>query len=329
MRKEEFKDLPCDVQDFLNYQSVVKEKSKLTVLEYASDLRTFFRFLLKNRKLCEADTELEDVDISGVELDLIKTITLRDAYEFLAYCRNERGNNAASRSRKVSSLRAFFKYLFVSVKKIDENPLEELESPKLDKSLPKYLTLEESLRLLESIDGKNKERDYCIITLFLNCGLRLSELVGLNYNDISSDNTMRVVGKGSKERVIYLNDMCLNAVKEYMKVRPVEGVKDKSALFLSNRKTRISPKTVQHIVKEFLEKSGLGGRGFSTHKLRHTAATLMYQESNVDVLLIKELLGHENLSTTEIYTHIVDSQLKSAVDSNPLNKMSKNKNTAE
>ena len=211
----------------------------------------------------------------------------------------------------------------VNTKRIDENPMQELESPKAKKSLPKYLTLEESLNLLNSIDGKFKERDYCIITLFLNCGLRLSELVNLNYGDIRSDNSMRVTGKGNKERIIYLNDMCIDAINEYMKVRPVDGVKDKYALFLSSRKTRISPKTVQHIVKTFLDKAGLGDQGFSTHKLRHTAATLMYQQGNVDVLLIKEILGHENLSTTEIYTHIVDSQLKDAVSSNPLNRISK------
>ena len=199
--------------------------------------------------------------------------------------------------------------------------MEELESPTLKKSLPKYLSLDESIQLLESIDGRDKERDYAIITLFLNCGLRLSELCSLNYTDIESDGTMTVTGKGNKERTIYLNDMCVNAVKEYMKVRPVDGVKDKHALFLSNRKSRISPKTVQHIVEKFIEKSGLGDRGYSTHKLRHTAATLMYQKGGVDVLLIKDILGHENLATTEIYTHIVDEQLKDAVSSNPLNKL--------
>ena len=214
------------------------------------------------------------------------------------------------------------------MKQIPENPMEELESPKLKKSLPKYLTLDESVQLLESIDGRDKERDYAIITLFLNCGLRLSELCSLNYTDIKSDGTLTVTGKGNKERTIYLNEMCIDAVKDYMKVRPVDGVKDKNALFLSGRKNRISPKTVQHLVEKYIEKSGLGDRGFSTHKLRHTAATLMYQKGGVDVLLIKDILGHENLATTEIYTHIVDSQLKNAVESNPLNKL-KGKKSAE
>ena len=326
MHKEEFNTLPISVVEFLNYLSVIKNKSELTVLEYASDLRLFFKFLLSYRKIT-TESDFEKINISNIGLDLISTVTIQDAYAFLSYCRNERHNDAASRARKASSLRAYFKYMSVNTKQIDDNPMQELESPKTKKALPKYLTLDESINLLSSIDGKFKERDYCIITIFLNCGLRLSELVNLDYGDIRSDNSMRVTGKGNKERVIYLNDMCVKAINDYMKVRPVDGVKDKYALFLSSRKTRNSPKTVQHIVKTFLEKAGLGDQGFSTHKLRHTAATLMYQQGNVDVLLIKEILGHENLSTTEIYTHIVDSQLKDAVASNPLNKLSETKNS--
>ena len=328
MHKEEFHTLPQSVIEFLNYLSVVKSKSELTVLEYASDLRLFFRYMLVYRELVDKETEFDKIEISFIDLDFIKTIKISDAYAFLSYCRNERGNDNAAISRKVSTLRAFFKYLCVKMKQIPENPMEELESPKLKKSLPKYLTLDESVQLLESIDGRDKERDYAIITLFLNCGLRLSELCSLNYTDIKSDGTLTVTGKGNKERTIYLNEMCIDAVKDYMKVRPVDGVKDKNALFLSGRKNRISPKTVQHLVEKYIEKSGLGDRGFSTHKLRHTAATLMYQKGGVDVLLIKDILGHENLATTEIYTHIVDSQLKNAVESNPLNKL-KGKKSAE
>ena len=328
MHKEEFHTLPQSVIEFLNYLSVVRSKSELTVLEYASDLRLFYRFMLVYRGIVAKDTEFEKIDISFIDLDFIKTVKISDAYAFLSYCRSERKNDSASIARKVSSLRAFFKYLCVKMKQIPENPMEELESPKLKKALPKYLSLEESIQLLDSIDGRDKERDYAIITLFLNCGLRLSELCSLNYSDIKTDGTMTVTGKGNKERTIYLNEMCVNAVKEYMKVRPVDGVKDKHALFLSNRKSRISPKTVQHIVEKFIEKSGLGDRGYSTHKLRHTAATLMYQKGGVDVLLIKDILGHENLATTEIYTHIVDEQLKDAVSSNPLNKL-KGKKTSE
>lgn len=323
MHKEEFYKMPKSVVDFLNYMLVVKNKSELTVLEYASDLRLFFRFMLIERGIVPKDTDFDKIEISFIDIDFIKTITISDAYSFLVYCKNERQNDSASRSRKVSTLRTFFKYLSVKTKQIPENPMQELELPKVKKSLPKYLTLDNSLKLLESVDGRNKERDYAILTLFLNCGLRLSELCSLNYSDIKSDDTMKVTGKGNKERTIYLNEMCIEAIKEYMKVRPVDGVKDKNALFLSGRKSRISPKTVQHIVEKYLEKSGLGGMGYSTHKLRHTAATLMYQQGNVDVLLLKEILGHENLATTEIYTHIVDEQLKDAVASNPLNKSKK------
>lgn len=328
MHKEEFSSLPQYVIEFLNYLSVVKSKSELTVLEYASDLRLFFRFMLVYRGLDSKDCDFEKIAIDFIDIDFIKSIKISDAYAFLSYCRNERKNNDAAIARKVSSIRAFFKYLFLKIKVISENPMEELELPKKKKSLPKYLTLEESIKLLKSVEGRDKERDYAILVLFLNCGLRLSELCSLNYSDINTDNTMTVTGKGNKERMIYLNEMCVNAVNEYMKVRPVDGVKDKKALFLSNRKCRISPKTVQHIVEKYIEKSGLGDRGFSTHKLRHTAATLMYQQGGVDVLLIKDILGHENLATTEIYTHIVNSQLKEAVESNPLNQL-KGKKPAE
>jgi len=330
MHKEEVSQLPQSAQDFVHYLGVIKNKSQLTVLEYASDLRMFFRYISISRGLVPKDSDFDSIDISHIDIEFIKTITITDAYEFLAWCRNERHNDAASRARKVSTLRGYFKYLCVKTKQLSENPMEELESPKTKKALPKYLTLDESVDLLKCIDGKYRERDYCIIVFFLNCGLRLSELVGLNYNDIKSDNSMRVTGKGNKERVIYLNEMCINAFNDYMKVRPIDGVKDKYALFLSARNQRISPKTVQYIVKTFLDKAGLGGKGLSTHKLRHTAATLMYQQGDVDVLLIKEILGHENLSTTEIYTHIVDSQLKDAVSANPLNsKISEIKKSSE
>ncbi len=322
MKREDFEYLPQLVLKYIQYLEVVKNKSPLTVLEYASDIRTFFRFLLKARGLVPADVPIEEVDISQLDIEFMKTVTLNDAYSFLSYCRSERENNTSTRSRKAVALKRFFRYLSLQSKLMDENPLQELESPKLKKSLPKYLSLEQSLELLGCIDGKNKERDYCIITLFLNCGLRLAELVSINVNAVRTDNTMKIVGKGDKERIVYLNDACVKAIKIYMTVRPVDGVKDKDALFISRNMRRINPRTVQNIVKKFLEKSGLGGQGYSVHKLRHTAATLMYQYGDVDILLIKEILGHENLSTTEIYTHIVDSQLKTAVDNNPLSGVS-------
>lgn len=329
MKREEFVDLPPLVREFLQYLEIIKNKSSLTIIEYASDLRTFFRFMKISRGLVPPNADFDEIDISDIDIGFIRTVTLNDAYEYLSFCRNERDNSAATRSRKVSSLRTFFKFLDVQKALLDNNPMRELDTPKIKKALPKYLTLEQSLDLLNCIDGKYKERDYCIITLFLNCGLRLSELVSLNYRDVRDDGTMRVTGKGNKERTIYLNQACMDAIKEYMKVRPVDGVVDKNALFLSSRRQRISPKTVQHIVYENLEKAGLSGLGLSTHKLRHTAATLMYQHGDVDVLVLKEILGHENLGTTQIYTHIIDEQLKQAANANPLANVKNNKSQTE
>ena len=225
-------------------------------------------------------------------------------------------------------MRAFFKYLKMNGI-IDDNPMINLDSPKLNKSLPKYLTVEQAKKLLSVIDGANRERDYCIVTLLLNCGMRLSELVSLDYNKIVFDGdsaSIVITGKGSKQRTVYLNHACVVAVNSYMRVRAKDGVKDKNALFLSNRHTRISPKTVQHLVDVYLDKAGLGGMGFSVHKLRHTAATLMYQTGKVDILALKEILGHENLNTTQIYTHLLDEQLKKAVDANPLAEIEADKN---
>ena len=238
----------------------------------------------------------------------------------MVYCKNERNNNAATRARKASTLRIFFRYLTLQEHLLEVNPAELLESPKTKQSLPKHLTLEDSINLLRSVEGQNSERDYCILTLFLNCGLRLSELVGLNLSDIKSDGSLRVLGKGNKERVVYLNQACINAINAYLQVRPNEGVpvNYKNALFISRNMRRISNKTVQHIVKTYLEKSGLGNMGYSTHKLRHTAATLMYQQGNVDVRVLKEILGHANLGTTQIYTHVANKQIENAINSNPL-----------
>ena len=312
--------LPPLVMDFLNYYDVIKNKSPKTIEEYALDLRMFFRFMKLYKGLVSSSTPFDEIYIKDIDLDFIKGITLSDTYAFLSYCKDERENESAARSRKVSSIKDFFKYLSVNQKLLETNPVQELDRPKKQKSLPKYLTLEESIALLDSVDGKYKERDYCILVFLLNCGLRLSELVGLNYSDIRDNNTMVVTGKGNKQRTIYLNDACVAAYKSYMAVRPVEGVKgkDRYALFLSSRNQRISPKTVQHLVYSYLDKCGLGNKGYSVHKLRHTAATLMYHYGDVDVLVLKEILGHENISTTEIYTHIVDNQLAEAAKSNPL-----------
>ncbi len=322
MKREDFADLPYLLKKFLTYLEVVRNKSTLTVLEYASDLRIFLRFIKQNRKLVDKNTEFEEIDISDIDERFLDSITLNDGYEFLLYCKNERHNDSTARARKVTSLRSFFKYLDSRENAIKENPFRELEAPKLKKTLPKYLTLEQSRMLLNCVyndSNPNKERDFCILTLFLNCGLRLAELVGLNISDIHGDNSMTVTGKGDKERKVYLNSSCMLAINNYLKVRPVDGVKDREALFISRNKQRISRRSVQSIVENALEKSGLSDLGFSTHKLRHTAATLMYQYGEVDVLLLKEILGHENLSTTQIYTHVADEQLREAVTLNPLN----------
>lgn len=319
MKKEEFCHLPQLVQQYLIYIEAIKGHSELSVLEYASDLRTFFRFLAKEKGLCPRNIADEEIDLSPIDLTFIQNVNLTDAYQFLIYCKNVRKNNETTRARRVVAIRRFYNYLSENLGLIEKNPMKSLDAPKTKKSLPKYLTLEEAEKFLSVIDDKYKERDYAIATLFLNCGMRLSELVSINYNDIKDDGSLTIIGKGNKERIVYLNQACIDAVIAYMKVRPRDGVKDK-ALFLSSRNQRISPKTVQHIVYSYLDKAGFGDRGLSVHKLRHTAATLMYQHGNVDLLLLKEILGHENLGTTEIYTHISDDATKKAIESNPLSK---------
>lgn len=309
------------IRDYLLYMQTVKGKSPKTVDEYFTDLRTFFRFIKLNRGLVSSSTLFEEIKVDDVDLELIKSVTLQDAYEFMNYLMRDRNNNASTRSRKTSSLKSFFDYLTVKKHLLDKDPVKELETPKRKKSLPKYLTLEQSIELLNAVDGKHKERDYCIITLFLNCGLRLSELVGLNVTDIRPDGTARILGKGNKERIIYLNSACVSAITEYLKVRPMDNVKDRNALFISSHLKRISPKTVQALVYKYLEKIGLDAQGYSCHKLRHTAATLMYQHGNVDIRVLKEILGHENLGTTEIYTHLNTQQMENAANSNPLSKV--------
>lgn len=332
MDHSEFLSLPEIVRDYVTYTETVKGRSGHTVDEYVSDLKTFFRYIKLYRGIVPADTEFNEIAINDIDADFLRSVTLSEVYEFLVFCKNERNNNSLTRARKSSSLRSFFKYLTVKRKILDVNPVDQLDSPKSKKSLPKYLTLEQSIDLLNNVSGNYKERDYCILTLFLNCGFRLSELCGLNVTDVRSDNSIRVLGKGNKERIVYLNDACLDAIKNYLKVRPVDGVpaEHKKALFLSRLKKRISRKTVQHIVYMNLEKIGLDGQGYSVHKLRHTAATLMYQHGNVDIRVLKDILGHADLGTTQIYTHLSNSQIKDAVESNPLSNIkAKNTNKSE
>lgn len=325
MKHEVLLSSPPIIRDFLTYSETIKGKSSRSVDEYFLDLQTFFRYLLIIRGKVDNKTEFEKISIESVDAELISSVTISDLYSFIVFCKDNRGNNAATRARKTSTLRIFFKYLTNQIHLLDVNPAEMLDSPKVKQSLPKHLSLEDSINLLSSVDGDNKERDYLILVLFLNCGMRLSELCGINLGDIRSDGTLRLLGKGNKERIVYLNDSCKEALAAYMKVRPNDNIiaTDRNALFISRNRKRISNKTVQYIVKKYLEKSGLGGQGLSTHKLRHTAATLMYQHGNVDIRVLKDILGHSNLGTTQIYTHISDKQIKNAIDSNPLSSIKK------
>lgn len=324
-------DAPQVLRDFLIYHETIRGHSKATVDEYYLDLRTFFRFLKLSRGLVPRTAELEEISISDVDVPFVAAVTLTEVYDFLAYLSRDRvkqanspepeyGLSAASRARKIAAIRSFFKYLTVKAKLLDENPVQDLDSPKIPKTLPRYLTLEESQRLLLAVDGKNKERDYCILCIFLNCGLRISELVGLNISDYRGEN-LRVVGKGNKERTVYLNDACRDAIDNYLAVRKLLVPPRVTAMFLSNRRTRISCDSVQVMVKKNLTKAGLDASLYSTHKLRHTAATLMLQ-NGVDVRTLQEVLGHENLNTTQIYTHVDNAELRTAADANPLSRFS-------
>ena len=306
--------LPYYAEDFLIYMDSILSKSKNTIHEYYYDLLMFFRFMKLRRKMVSPEIPFMEIPVSDFCVSDLAAITLTDLYAFLNYINRERNDQPATRARKVACLRSFFKYANL----IAQNPAFELESPKKTKRLPKYLQLEESKALLNSIEGDFKERDYCMITLFLNCGMRLSELVGINLSDIRGD-TLVVTGKGAKERTIYLNKACLNAISAYLHVRPKLSEEDGAApLFLSKRKKRISPKTVQYTVKKYIRMSNLDPTKYSTHKLRHTAATLMYTYGEVDIRTLQEILGHESVATTEIYTHINNAMLKDAVNKNPL-----------
>lgn len=326
-----YDDCPQILRDFLFYIQTIKGRSERTVAGYYIDLRTFFRFICLRKNLIKSDIEFENISITNINIDVIKAITLSDVYEYLYFVSSERHNNANTRSRKVSSIRSFFNYLTLKVHLLDDNPIKELEVPSVKKSLPKYLTLEQSINILANVDGDNKERDYCMLTLFLNCGMRLSELVGLNLTDINIlDKQIRLLGKGNKERIVYINDACISALNDYINIRNHSRVspENKNALFISRNGKRISRRRVQEIVEHNLKLAGLGDAGLSTHKLRHTAATLMYQHGNVDIKVLQEILGHANLGTTEIYTHISSNQLEQAANSSPLaNIKSKKKQT--
>lgn len=325
-------DNPDFVNDFLDYSSTILNKSKNSIKEYNYDIAHFLKFIKYRFKMTDIkdESEIKTISINDLTLSDIEKIELEDIHAFLAYLKNNYNSKPATLARKTSTIRIFFQYLCNKSKKISNNPAMDLESPKIGKRLPKYLTLEQSRNLLDTVKNPtikthgnhdNSERNFAIITLFLNCGMRLSELVNINMRDIDFyDNKLTVIGKGNKERTIYLNKPCVSALKRYLDVRPHEGVKGtyRDALFLSEQKRRISNRTVQYIVKEELMLAGIDPNKYSVHKLRHTAATLMYQYGNVDIRALQVLLGHESIATTQIYTHVNDEQVRNAVESNPL-----------
>ncbi len=315
---------PPILRDFLVYHETIQGHSRRTVDEYYLDLRNFFRYLKQSKQLVSKDVPLDDISIADVDLDLARNITLTDIYSYMNYLSRDRGLNNTSRARKVATIRSFYKYLTNKAKLLEVNPVQDLDSPRLKKSLPKYLNLEESLELLDSVDGKNSSRDYCILALFLNCGLRISELVGLNKTDVRGDQ-LRVLGKGNKERMLYLNDACQRALENWLTERDSLTLVDQNALFvtLQNRR-RISTAAVHKLVKKHLAAAGLDSSQYSSHKLRHTAATLMLQ-NGVDVRTLQEVLGHDHLNTTQIYTHVDNEDLRTAARANPLSRVRQKK----
>ena len=311
---------PPLLRDFLVYHETIQGHSRRTVDEYFLDLRSFFRFIKQDKHMVPADMSFDSIPIDNIDLAVVRAITLTDVYAYMNFLSRDRGLNGASRARKVATIRSFYKYLTNKAKLLEQNPVQELDSPRLRKSLPKFLDLEESVELLESVDGKNSSRDYCILTLFLNCGLRISELVGLNKTDVRGDR-LRVLGKGNKERMLYLNDACRRTLEDWLTERDALTLVDRDALFvtLQNRR-RISRAAVHKLVKKHLAAAGLDSSQYSSHKLRHTAATLMLQ-NGVDVRTLQEVLGHDHLNTTQIYTHVDNDDLRTAARANPLGRV--------
>lgn len=326
-----YSDCPLILRDFLSYHENIKAQSPRTIHEYYLDLRMFLRFIKLMRGGMSITTRLDEIDIKDVDLEFVRQITTSDVFEFLSYLANDRtpnpdspypdhGIEAAARARKLSAIKSFYKYLTVRTKQLQDNPVADLEYPKLRKSLPKYLTLDQCQALLSSVSGANQKRDYAILMLFLSCGIRRSELVGLNITDVQQDR-IRVLGKGNKERFVYFGTPCRAAIDAYMQERKKKVLSDNRALFGSRDGNRISVSAVHRLVKKALLTAGLDPSQFSAHKLRHTAATLMLS-NGVDVKTVQEVLGHENLNTTQIYTHIENTELKIAAEANPISRIS-------
>lgn len=327
---QRYHDCPQILREFLIYHETIKGQSPLTISEYYLDLRMFLRFIKLMRNDMPINTDLETINIKDVDLSFIRSIDTSEIFDFLSYLANDRainpenpapehGISATARARKLSAIKSFYKYLTVRTKQLTENPVADLEYPKLRKSLPKYLTIEQSAALLQAVSGPNEKRDYAILMLFLNCGIRRSELVGLNLTDVYEDR-IRVVGKGNKERFVYFGSACRKAIDAYLPLRNKQVLTDNKALFGSRDNNRISVTAVHRLVKKALMQAGLDSTQFSAHKLRHTAATMMLS-GGVDVKTVQEVLGHENLNTTQIYTHIENTELKIAAEANPLSKL--------
>ena len=324
-----YHDCPAVLREFLSYHENIRGQSAKTISEYYLDLRMFLRFMKLVKLELPYQTPLDSITIQDVDINFLASITVTDIYDFLSYLANDRSSErhespgiaASARARKLSAIKSFFKYLTVRTKLLEENPVQDLEFPKLRKSLPKYLTLDESKRLLEAVQGPNAKRDYAILLIFLNCGIRRSELVGLNRSDISEDR-IRVVGKGNKERIVYMGSSCRKAIDDYLIERNKICLSDDRALFGSRDGNRISVSAVHRLVQKHLLAAGLDPEQFSAHKLRHTAATLMLS-NGVDLKTLQEVLGHEHLNTTQIYTHVESTELKIAAEANPLSKLEK------
>ncbi|MDU5467447.1 MAG: tyrosine recombinase XerC [Peptoniphilus harei] len=311
------------VDDFLDYMKSTKGSSDNTVKEYYYDLRVFVRFIKKRKNLVDESIDFNDIPIEDISPEVLESVTKQDIYAYNAFLERERKISNRSKFRKISSVRSFYNYLYAKIEVIKKNPIIDIDMPKIEKTLPVYLTLDQSLNLLKTIEKSKikalyKKRDYAIVTLFLNCGMRLSELSAINISHLKDDNTLKVIGKGNKERTIYLNEASVYAVNEYLKFRP--QIKD-DALFLSMREQRMSNRSIQHMIEKHMKNSGLDTNKYSVHKLRHTAATLLYQYGNADIRSLQEILGHESVNTTEIYTHVNKKSLKKLVDSNPLSKV--------
>ena len=319
--KIRFNDVPVILRDYLNHM-IIMGKSGSTVKEYYYDLRTFLKYIYA--VVNDLDIfNLEDISLEKFDENDLKKVTVSDLREFIAYIHQFKSTNSNYKARKVASIRSFYNYLNLDLHFIENNPATELHTPKLNKRQPRYLSLDESIQFLNSIDGPFRERDIAMFVLFLNCGLRLSELVGINLNDINfAKRTLRVIGKGNKERIVFLNELCINCINAYLQVRPTDvDYNDRNALFISQKNRRISNRMVELLAKKYFRAAGIDETIYSPHKLRHTAATIMYKEGNVDIRTLQTILGHESISTTQIYTHVGDQSLIDAAENNPFNKL--------